>query len=108
VIFTYVLAMPLDLFLSSFSLFLPHPFLEQLHQASFHSSIFIYGYKIHPPYSPSFPLSFCPPPSIGTHVWKRPIFTSCPSFLLVYIDSPMGVSPWTIIYHALIKLIKFN
>jgi hypothetical protein len=50
--------------------FLLLPFLE--HFQRFHSSIFMHGYKIHPPYSPSFTLSLGPPPPTDTHPWKRP------------------------------------
>jgi hypothetical protein len=49
---------------------------------------------IHPPYSPSFALSFCPPPRTGTHSWKRPVLPSCLSFFekkKVCTDSPRGL-----------------
>jgi hypothetical protein len=72
-IFTYVLTIYLSwIYPSIILLFLPPTFLEQFHR--FHSPIFIYGYKTHPPYSLSFPLSLYPASPTGTHPKKRFIF----------------------------------
>jgi hypothetical protein len=74
------------------SLFLPPPSYNNFNR--FHSSVFIYGYKINPPCTPSFPFSLCPPPS---H-WYPPlekIYLSLLPFIYFFkmkynIDSPRG------------------
>jgi hypothetical protein len=64
-IFTYIYIWYLSWIypLHQFSLSLP----SKNNFNRFHSFIFIYGYKIYPPYSPSFPLSLCLPlPLVST------------------------------------------
>jgi hypothetical protein len=66
----------------------------------FHSSFFIYKYKIQTPYSHSFIFPYAHPPPVGCHPWKRPILPSCPSFFWsVYWYTLQAHT-----YHALIKL----
>jgi hypothetical protein len=88
VIFTYVLTIYLCKIYASIVLPLP-PLVEQFNK--FWSFIFIYGYKIYPPYSPSFSLSLCP----SLPHWYLPLektyFSLLPfNFFQVSIDSPRG------------------
>jgi hypothetical protein len=76
VIFTYVLAIYLNYIYSlrhsPSSSFSPSSLNNFI---SFHSSVFAYGYKTHPPYTPSFPLSCAHSPPTGTHPWEKIYFS---------------------------------
>lgn len=58
----------------------------------FHSPIFKYEYRIHPPYSLSFTPSLCFPHHSGAHSQRRPILLSCLFFFLTVYYSPRQFS----------------
>jgi hypothetical protein len=75
----------------------------------FHSSIFIYEYKIHPPHTTSFTLFLCP------HSSHFPVFSTAgkdlfyPPFIFLFL-SVCGEFAWVLqdcMYCALIKLTPF-
>jgi hypothetical protein len=79
VIFTYVFTIYLIFTSSKFSRFPPTSLLRIIST----SFLLLFSYmdkKIHPLYSSSFPLSFCPPASHWYPPWEKTYSTPCPSF----------------------------
>jgi hypothetical protein len=78
----------------------------------FYSSVFIYWYKIHPPYTPSFSLSLCPPlplvPTPGEDLFFLFAlhFLKIKCILIVQGDFSLVLPVCT--YHAFSKLIPFS